>query len=169
MKQGVSLLVLWMFAWVLQAQQPEVSFVIKNFGIKVDGHFNRSNIDIKLGPEGQILDIKGVVYVNTIETGIESRDAHILKEDYFDALAHPEITLESTSVKVHDLHNYTIVANLTIKGKTQIISFSGALTEDNIGLKFKTDFEINRQDFDVGGGGVLGKTVKIFVTHYVKP
>jgi len=168
MKHRIALMILWLLSWALQAQQREVSFVIKNFGINVDGHFNRSSIDIALGPEGAIAYVKGIVYVKSVETGIESRDAHILKEDYFDATGYPEITLESTAVQAHDLQNYDITANLMMKGTTQVISFKATLIDSPKGKKFQSEFEINRQDFNIGGGGVLGKTVRIQVTHYLK-
>ncbi|MEM1003157.1 MAG: YceI family protein [Bacteroidota bacterium] len=168
MKKRLFVLGVLLLGFLGFTQESQVSFIIKNFGINVDGHFNRHEIQINRDADGNISDIKGTVYVSTIETGIESRDEHLLEEDYFDALSHPEITLESTSILPINQSDYKITANLNIKGKTKPITFKGSLSKDDIGTKFQTEFEINRRDFDVGGGGVLGKAVKVLVTYYFK-
>jgi polyisoprenoid-binding protein YceI len=151
------------------AQESEVSFVIKNFGVNVDGHFNRYEIEIVQDDRGLITDVIGKVFVSTIETGIEIRDDHLLEEDYFDALNFPEISLESTSIQPLSNAEYKITANLSIKGIRKPITFKALLLEDAEGSRFQTAFEINRRDFKVGGGGVLGKTVKINVIYYLEP
>lgn len=169
MKQRFFIAVVLFVGFLGFSQESEVSFIIKNFGVNVDGHFNRYDIKIERDSEGAISDIKGTVLVNTIETGIESRDEHLLEEDYFDALAFPEITLISTSILAINKSDYKVTANLSIKGKTKPITFKGFLSNDEFGTKFQTEFEINRRDFGVGGGGVLSKTVRILVIYYFKP
>ena len=151
------------------SQQSEVSFVIKNFGINVDGQFKRFRIDITQDKTGVISSVGGVVYVNTIETGINARDEHLLKEEYFDALNHPEISLQSTATLPLNNVEYTIIALLNIKGITKTVSFKGALFQDVLGSRFQAEFEINRLDFNVGGGGVIGKAVKVKVTYDIEP
>lgn len=150
------------------SQQSELSFLIKNFGINVDGQFNRYKIEIIQDDDGSLVSISGVVYVKTVETGIDARDEHLQTEAYFDALKYPEIVLESTSVLPLDNTRYRVEARLSIKGVTKTINFRGTLLENNWGPRFETEFEINRQDFSVGGGGVLGKVVKVRVIYYLR-
>jgi polyisoprenoid-binding protein YceI len=150
------------------SQESEVSFVIRNFGINVDGHFNSFEINLDVDATGAVNKIKGTVFVHSVETGIERRDEHLLKEDYFDVINHPEIILISDSLTPLNSTDYQIEARLSIKGVTKTISFVGSLIEEHKRTLFQSEFEINRRDFDVGGGGFLGEQVKVNVNYYVK-
>lgn len=149
------------------AQDSSIDFVIRNVGINVDGHFNTFQIAASINKDGGLENITSTIEVASIETGIESRDEHILKEDYFDAEKHKSIVLKSTEIKKLKTDTYEVVANLTIKGKTKKITIPITIKKVDGKHKISSYFEINRKDFDVGGGSfVLSKTVKISVVHY---
>ncbi|MDB4402511.1 YceI family protein [Algibacter sp.] len=144
-----------------------IDFVIRNVGIAVDGHFNTFNIETDFDNKGELLNIKGEIKVASIETGIESRDNHILKADYFDIENHENITWISKAINTIDDGVFTMIADLTIKGKTKEISIT--VNRDKINNKYKitSSFKINRRNFDVGGRSiVMSNTVKINVVHY---
>jgi len=144
-----------------------IDFVIRNVGIAVDGHFNTFNIETDFDNKGELLNIKGEIKVASIETGIESRDNHILKADYFDIENYENITWVSKAINIIDDVVFTMIADLTIKGKTKEISIT--VNRDKISNQYKitSSFKINRRDFDVGGRSiVMSNTVKINVVHY---
>jgi len=144
-----------------------IDFVIRNVGIAVDGHFNTFNIETDFDNKGELLNIKGEIKVASIETGIESRDNHILKADYFDIENYENITWVSKAINTIDDVVFTMIADLTIKGKTKEISIT--VNRDKINNKYKitSSFKINRRNFDVGGRSiVMSNTVKINVVHY---
>ncbi len=144
-----------------------ITFVIKNLGVNVDGHFNTFEIDTKFNEDAELLDISGKIKVSSIETGIESRDEHLLEEDYFDTENHEHITLKSESISKTTDTEYTVRASLTIKGKTKTITIPVYVQKVGNTFKVRSSFEINRKDFDVGGGSfVMSKTVKIKVIHF---
>ena len=146
-----------------------ISFTIKNLGVNVDGHFNTFSINATFNSESDLISVFGKIDVASIETGIDSRDAHLLKEDYFHQEKFKYITLKSTFIKKKDYKNYHIIANLTIKGKTKEIKLPITVDVKNNKAKVFASFEINRRDFNVGGGSfVMSKKVKIQVTHYQK-
>ena len=149
------------------AQESSIEFVIRNLGVNVDGHFNTFQIAASINEDGELENIISTIKVASIETGIESRDEHILKEEYFDAEKHKSIVLKSTEIKKLKIDTYEVVAKLTIKGKTKTITIPVTMQKVEGKYKIASSFEINRKDFDVGGGSfVLGKTVKISVVHY---
>ncbi|WP_282042095.1 YceI family protein [Winogradskyella flava] len=151
------------------AQKSSVDFEIKNVGITVDGHFNTFVINVELGSNAELKTISGKITASSIETGIDSRDEHLLEEDYFHVEKHKYITLKSTSITKTSPSKYSVKATLSIKGKTKNITIPVMIQKVDGGHKFTSDFEINRRDFDVGGGSfVMSKTVKIYVTHYQK-
>jgi polyisoprenoid-binding protein YceI len=147
-----------------------IDFVIKNLGINVDGHFNSFSVTTKFDDVNSDLErISGTILVSSIKTGIDSRDEHLLGEDYFNAEKHKEITLKSKAViKVSDTQ-YKVKADLKIKGITKEISIIVDVLKQNGSYKMSSSFQIDRKNFKVGGSSfVLSKTVKINVIHYQK-
>ncbi|MFK7832240.1 MAG: YceI family protein [Winogradskyella sp.] len=147
-----------------------IDFEISNLGIDVDGYFNSFSVTTKFNEATATLErISGSIKVASLETGIDSRDEHLLEEDYFNVEKHPTITLQSESVtKVSD-NQYTVKANLKIKGITKLINIKLTVSKTETAYKITSNFEINRRDFDVGGSSfVMSKTVRIKVIHYQK-
>jgi polyisoprenoid-binding protein YceI len=148
-------------------EKTKVSFKIKNFGVYVDGDF--SEIDIKTNFQSSNLSesfINATIIVKSIATGIESRDKHILEEDYFDAPNHENITLTSTKIEKKGDGSYAMTADLTIKGTTKEIQVPIEFQETDDTLMIQSKFEINRKDFKVGGGSfIMSKKVKIQVEY----
>ena len=156
------------FSFVSNAQQKpideksEVSFTIKNFGLNTSGTLKGLKGSIKFdssNPTASTFDVS--VDVNTINTGIENRDNHLTKEEYFDVEKYPTITFASNGVK-KDNEGYSVTGNLTIKGITQNISFPFKAENKDGGILLTGEFTINRKDFNVGGSSaVLGNSVNV--------
>lgn len=140
----------------------EVSFTIKNFGINTSGTFNGLSGTINFDPSDLSSSSFNVsVEVNTINTGIDMRDNHLKKEDYFNADKCPKINFASSNIKTGD-KDYIITGQLTIKGTTKTISFPFTAIKKDNGTLFTGNFSINRKDFNVGGGSaVLGNNVDV--------
>jgi polyisoprenoid-binding protein YceI len=163
------LIVFLLFLSVSHAQKSKIEFVIKNLGINVDGHFNTFSINSEIDVNLDLKSLDGKISVSSIETGIDSRDEHLLDEDYFNVNSHKYITLKSTSVTKTAENKYKVKADLSVKGKTKKITIPVIVVKTNNITKIISSFEINRKDYDVGGSSfVMSKTVKINVVHYQK-
>ena len=146
-----------------------IEFVIRNVGIGVDGHFNTFSIETIFNNNGELSSINGEIKVASIETGMESRDQHLLKDDYFDVENYENITLVSKTISAKSEGIFNVVATLTIKEKTKEIRIKVNRVKVDDEYKITSKFAINRRDFDVGGGSfVLSNTVKINVVHFHK-
>ncbi len=144
-----------------------IDFTIKNLGVNVDGHFTTFTINAEFDTNNELKKLSGKITASSIKTGIDNRDEHLLEEDYFDVVNHQYILLESTAITKESLNKYNVKANITLKGKTQSITIPVITRQEKSMHKITSYFEINRKDFDVGGGSfVMSKTVKIHVTHY---
>lgn len=151
------------------AQKSNVDFVIRNLGINVDGHFNTITITPSFDASNNLIKIEGTIDVSSIETGIESRNEHLLEEEYFNAAKHPSISLISTYITKQSANNYVVKADLKIKGKAKKINIPIKVTLTSSSRTLDSNFEINRKDFGVGGSSfVMSKTVKISVRHTEK-
>lgn len=147
----------------------KVDFTIRNLGLNVEGYFKNTSITSKFDDQDNLIAISGEVEVNSIDTGIESRDEHLLESDYFNEAVFKTIKLRSIQVSKTNDHTYNAKVNLTIKGKTKAINIPIKVIKIDDGYKTTSNFEINRRDFNVGGGSfVMSKTVKVSVTHYHK-
>lgn len=150
-------------------QTSSIDFVIKNVGISVDGHFNTFSISSKFDTANKLIDISGNVTVKSIITGIESRDEHLLEEEYFNAKTYPLISLQTITLKQTSSNRYTATVDVTIKDKTKRITIPLTVEYSESSRKVTSEFEINRRDFGVGGRSfVMSNTVKISVVHIEK-
>jgi polyisoprenoid-binding protein YceI len=143
-----------------------VTFSIKNFGISTKGEVKGLKGTIKWdaqNPSASIINVS--VDINTINTGIDLRDSHLKKEEYFNAEKYPTINFVSTSVSPGN-----ITGDLSIKGTTRPISFPFTVTPSGNGYLFEGSFTINRKDFGVGGGSIsLSNAATVTLKILAKP
>jgi polyisoprenoid-binding protein YceI len=159
--KNIFLLILFVFSGAgLLAQQyapvdagSSVKFVIRNFGLNVDGSFK--------GLQGKIIFNPGdpassgfavTVDAGTVNTGNGSRDGHLKKDEYFDVVKYPKVNFTSTKITgTGKAGQYIMEGNFTIKGISKAVSFPFAVSPAGNGNLFTGQFKINRRDFKVGG------------------
>ena len=143
-------------------EKSEIKFTIKNFGLNVSGSFTGLNGAINFNASNlSASSFNASVDVNTINTGIDLRDNHLKKEDYFNAEKYSTIRFVSTSITGNQ-NGYTVSGNLTIKGTTRAVSFPFTVQNQDDGMLFSGSLSIDRKDFNVGGSSaVLSNNVEI--------
>jgi polyisoprenoid-binding protein YceI len=120
----------------------------------------------------------------TINTNNAKRDDHLRTNDFFDVPNHPTIAFKAKKISKSKSGKYTLVGDLTLRGKTKEVTFKdGEMTKvikDPAGLPrrgFVAHTKINRQDFGVSwnktldnGGLAVGDEIAIEVeTELVIP
>ena len=153
--------------WIQDNNKTSVLFKIKNFGLTVDGGFKTSVIKTNLDTKDLSNSyINATIIVNSIFTGIEARDKHLLETDYFDALNHEKMILKSTKLRKDKNGNITLFASLSIKGIIKEMEIPLEVFEDNSMLTLKASMLVNRKNFNVGGRSILlSNNVKIQVEY----
>jgi len=153
--------------WNQDNSQTQVTFKIKNFGVNVDGDF--SDVKIQTNFDSDNLSgsyINATIQVISISTGIKKRDEHILEEGYFDEPKHKEIKLSSSTIEKKEDGTYEMTADLTIKETTKKMIIPLEISETDNSITIKSNFQVNRRDFKVGGGSmIMSKKVKIEVQY----
>lgn len=134
-----------------------VEFKIKNFGITVDGSFKGLKGNITFDPKNTATAIFNLsVDANTVNTGIDSRDNHLRKEDYFNVAKFPVLSFTSLKVTSYGKDDmFNVNGNITIKGVTKNISFPFIAVSKQNGYLFTGSFILNRRDFGVGSGSLI--------------
>jgi polyisoprenoid-binding protein YceI len=146
-----------------QFQTGSVGFTIKNAGLSVEGKFTQLQANINFNPENpEKSTLDATVNSESISTGINLRDKHLKKEEYFDVANFPKISLKLKSLSGNLKSGFEGIFQLTMKGITKEVSIP--LTFEAKG-KLSGNFNIDRRDFKVGGNSwTMGDNVKIQLT-----
>jgi len=151
-----------------KASIASVTFKIKNAGLTVEGSFGGLISEINFDAENYSKSsMEASVDVNTINTGIDLRNSHLKKEEYFNAAKFSRITAKSTSFTKEKDGTFKGSFKLTIKGITKEIIIPFSFIESAKGAVFKSTFTLNRRDYTVGGNSWTmadDVTVTIIVT-----
>jgi len=75
---------------------------------------------------------------------------HLKSDDFFDVATYPTASFEITDVNRLSGNNFEIMGDLTIKDKTESVTFPATLSEESDGrVTFMADFEIDRTKWDL--------------------
>ena len=135
--------------WVVNTST--IKFKIKNAGISVDGTFSGLKAKIFFNAtnvNGNSID--ATVETKTLNSGIKSRDGHLRKAEYFDAVVFPTVRLNANSFVKEPNGSFKGYFKLTLKGKTKDVVIPFTFSEMDGKASMKGSFTINRLDFGVG-------------------
>lgn len=139
-----------------QVKQSNISFVIKNAGLQVEGSFSGFTGLVKFEPDKPELTVlEAEVKSQTISTGIGMRDNHLRKQEYFHAEKFPVIAMKSKAIRKSGNGGYLGTFNLTMKGVSKEVEVPFTFVQQSGHAQMQGNFEINRRDFKVGGGSLI--------------
>ena len=144
-----------------------ITFKVKNLGLNVDGVFSEFKIVANF-EEDKLSEsyFAGTAVVKSIDTGINQRDKHLQKADYFDSERFPELTLTSDKLTKIGEREYEFKGQLSIKGKIKPLTFPITVERTAKGILVKGKFDINRLDFGVGASSwILKKKVRVSIVY----
>lgn len=149
-------------------QGSTLKFTIKNLGFGVDGTFNGFEGSINFDPQNPAnSNFDVTIKAATVNTDNSLRDGHLKDDGFFDVKNHPNIRLVSTKISTKG-GAYLFTGQLTIKGKTQAITFPFTATTATDGYVFKGAFKMNRKDFGVGGTSTVSDELEVSINVLAK-
>jgi polyisoprenoid-binding protein YceI len=127
--------------------------------------------------EGRFKDFKGTIRfdekdvtkssvefsakVESIDTGVEQRNAHLRTADFFDVEKYPEMSFKSTRVERQGKDKYVLHGDLTLKGVTKQVSLpftvTGAIKDPwgNTRFGVQAETKLDRRDYGITWGTAL--------------
>ena len=164
--------------WAIDPTHSEIQFKVKHLVIStVTGSFK--SFEGSAESDGESFDgasIKFSAAINSIDTNMEQRDAHLKSADFFDAENFPTLSFESTSFTHKEDDEYVLKGNLTMRGVTKPVTLSatygGQMVDfyGNTKVGYEISGKVNRKDFGLNwsavteaGGVVVSDEVKLHV------
>jgi polyisoprenoid-binding protein YceI len=153
-------------ALTIDRGQSQVTFTVTKWGfLDVAGRFDEFAGTIVYDaqrPEASRIDWR--VKVASVDTDEPKRDESLQQSEYFDAARYPELTFVSDRVSAAGPGELDVQGRITIRGTTKPIAVRvrhTSLPDAGGGprQRFETQFTINRYDFGVVGGRVLGPVI----------
>lgn len=99
--------------------------------------------------------------IESIDTGVDARNAHLRTADFFDATKYPEMTFQSTKVERKGKDQFVLYGDFTLKGVTKQIalpfSIAGAIKDAQGNTRFgvAAQAKIDRRDYGITWGHTL--------------
>ncbi len=155
--------------WVLDGNHSYVNFGIRHIMATSKGNFEKVVGKIEIPAGGDITNsiIEIVIDVNSVNTGNEDRDIHLMGKDFFEVEKHKTITFKANKIESTPT-GYIAKGMLTIKGITKAIDLpfrylgDGETPMGESFVAFEGSMIVNKTDFGiVYGAGVLGDDVHI--------
>lgn len=167
MKKAIFSLLIFSISLVASAQQSwsndpyhsRLGFVVKHLTIsEINGQFSSFTIKVKTTkPDFTDMKVNLTAKTASITTGVEMRDNHLKTADFFDVEKFPELTFESTSLKVISDKKFLLTGNLSLHGVTKVVTLSVDYNGSVVNSMSKKDtfgFHISgavkRSDFGIG-------------------
>jgi polyisoprenoid-binding protein YceI len=152
---------------VIDRGQSRVSFLVTKWGfLEVEGRFQDFGGTIVYDPQRpEASRIDWRVKVASVKTDERNRDESLQQPEYFDTVRYPELTFVSDRVMAVSPAELEVQGRITIKGRTRPLTVRVRHATQNDARtpqpveRFETEFTINRYDFGIVGGSVLGPVI----------
>jgi len=133
--------------------QSEISFVTKQMGVPLDGHFKKFDAQISFDTtKPDAAKIAFTVDSGSATLGAPESDAELPKAAWFNVAKFPQATFQSASVKALGGGKYQVTGKLTIKGNVKDVDVPVALTQASGVTTATGQFVLKRLTYKIGEG-----------------
>jgi polyisoprenoid-binding protein YceI len=128
-----------------------------------EGSFEKFRGNVRLAGgkvEGSSVDVE--IDTDSLKTDPDKLQTHLKSADFLDTAKFPKATFKSTEVKAGGAGGatHTITGNLSLHGKEKAVSFPATINVSSSEVLAKTEFSINRKDFDIVYPGMPNDLIK---------
>jgi polyisoprenoid-binding protein YceI len=162
-------------AYDLDAGHTNVGFVVRHLMVaKTRGRFADVHGSVTIGEDPRESSLQVEIGAASVDTGDDTRDAHLRSADFLDAEQFPVLAYHSRSVRPAGNGHWTVDGDLTVHGVTKPVAldvvFEGGVADPwgNVRAGFSASAEIDREAFGLtwnqaleSGGVLVGKKAAI--------
>ncbi|HXT68868.1 MAG TPA: YceI family protein [Vicinamibacterales bacterium] len=160
--------------WQIDPARSEVRFTVTKLGFSdVTGLFHDSEGSIYYDEDRpEVSRVQWRVRVASVKTDASTRDSTLQQPEYFDAAHHPYLEFASRSVRELNDGRLEVAGQITMRGVTRPLTLAVRI-QTGSAPRFETDFTVDRYDFGITGGSVMGRligrTVRVHLVAAVRP
>jgi polyisoprenoid-binding protein YceI len=133
--------------------QSEISFVTKQMGVPLDGHFKKFDAQISFDTaKPDAAKIAFTIDSGSATLGAPESDAELPKATWFNVAKFPQATFQSSSIKALGGGKFQVSGKLTIKGNVKDVDVPVALTQAGAVTTATGQFVIKRLTYKIGEG-----------------
>lgn len=153
--------------WRLDRAHSRVTFSVTKWGFaEVEGRFRDFSGFIVHDPlRPSTSRVEWRIKIASVDTGEPNRDRTLQQPEYFDARRFEEMTFVSATVEPVGPQAFQVAGVLTIRGRARLlrvrVNHRGRHEAPGEGTFeiFETRFTVNRYDFGIVGGSLLGPAI----------
>nr|WP_295081417.1 YceI family protein [uncultured Roseateles sp.] len=135
------------------AAQSELSFISKQMGVPVDGHFKRFDAQLTFDPKKpEAGRVSFTIDLASVSLGAPEFDAELAKPAWFDSKKLPQASFQSSAIKATGGGKFEVSGKLSIKGQTRDIVVPITLTQAGKLSTATGSFVLKRLEFKIGEG-----------------
>lgn len=109
--------------WALDKRESSIGFQAKAaFGMKVNGRFKRYESAITVGPSLAESAISAIIWTDSVDTGIKTRDEHLRADNVFAIAQFPTMEFHSAAI-VETSTGVNITGSLRVRGIGKSVTF----------------------------------------------
>lgn len=135
------------------ADQSSLSFVFREMGVPVDGHFRKFSTRLAFDP-AHLATAKAAIVLDlaSVDAGSDEANDSVVGKAWFDVQQFPQAQFVSTGVKALGGDRYELNGQVSIKGRTQAVSAPFTFHAQGRTGSFDGSFVLKRADFAIGEG-----------------
>lgn len=165
--------------WAIDPMHSEIQFKVKHLVIAtVTGNFEKFDGGLEVSSDDfSEAKVSFTADVDSVNTKVADRDAHLKSADFFDAANHPRISFTSKKLRKTGESEYILTGDLAIRGITREVDlhvdFGGIMVDPwgNTKAGFELSGKVNRKEYGLhwnavteAGGVVVSDEVKILAS-----
>ncbi|MGN6316776.1 YceI family protein [Trinickia sp.] len=137
----------------VDAAKSTITATSKQMNVPVEGKFKKFDAKVNFDPaKPAASSAQLTVDVGSYDLGDDSYNEQVRGKEWFDAKAFPKATFVSSAIAPAGAGKFTVTGALTIKGKTQNVSFPMTVAQQAGAQTFDGALPISRLKFDIGTG-----------------
>lgn len=137
----------------VQTDKSSLVFGFKQMNVAMEGRFKKFAVQMKFDPaKAASAKVSLDVDLASIDTGSTEGDDEVAGKQWFNTKAFPVAHFSSSSVKALGGNRYEVAGQLSIKGRTQLVSAPTTVSIQGNAATFDGAFVIKRADFAIGEG-----------------
>jgi polyisoprenoid-binding protein YceI len=130
-----------------------VTATFKQMNVPVESNFKRFSAQIDYDPaHPESASAKVDIDTASFDMGQADYNKEIAKKEWFNSAQFPKATFVSSSIKPAGAGKLTVTGKLTIKGKTQDVTFPLSVKAQGAQQVFEGQLPIHRLAFNIGEG-----------------